>query len=96
MSCAPVMLASTCPVCRRRDPCWACVAEFIATHPGGGTLEEVAALFGVTREAIRVRERKALRKLRHAVARMGLDPDLVAAFTHARGFDACVTGEGDG
>ena len=39
------------------------ISEFLEARPGGGTLEEVASVWGVTRERIRQVEAKALKKL---------------------------------
>lgn len=54
-------LRSRFPVCRSSryadDPA---ARAFVAAHPGGATLEEVGAAFGVTREAIRQIEERAL------------------------------------
>jgi DNA-directed RNA polymerase sigma subunit (sigma70/sigma32) len=46
---------------------------FVAMHPNGATLEEVGAMFDVTRERIRQIEAKAIRKLQAACAAEGLE-----------------------
>ncbi len=43
-----------------RDP-WA--QEFVVSHPGGATLEEIGQVLGVTREAVRQIEERAIRKV---------------------------------
>ena len=45
---------------------------FFAQHPGGATLEEVAAALGVTRERVRQIEEVALRKCRREAKRIGV------------------------
>ncbi len=62
---------------------------FIAAHPGGATLEEIAEVFGVTRWAVGVWERNALAKLRPHAEAAGLE---WSEPTHR----PCVTDEGDG
>ena len=39
------------------------VDAFVAAHPDGGTLEQVASLWGVTRERVRQLEARAVAKL---------------------------------
>lgn len=39
------------------------ITEFLKTHEGGGTLEEVASVWGITRERVRQLEARALEKL---------------------------------
>jgi len=45
------------------DPTWAEVERFIDEHPGGATLEEVGAAFGLTRERVRQIEQRAIAHL---------------------------------
>lgn len=52
-----------------RDP-WA--QQFVLEHPSGATLEEVAHVLGVTREAIRQVEDRAMRKVLREARRLGL------------------------
>lgn len=48
------------------------VEQFIESHPAGGTLEECAGLFGVTRERIRQIEAAAVEKVTTHLRRLGL------------------------
>lgn len=45
------------------DPDEATVQAFISAHQNGGTLEEISALFGCTRERIRQIEARAIAKI---------------------------------
>lgn len=56
-------------LCYENDPE---AQRFVAEHPNGATLEEIAELFGTTRERIRQVEEAALCKLKLAIHR--LDP----------------------
>lgn len=40
------------------------VANFIRNHPGGCTLDDLAPIFGITRERVRQVEAKAVAKVR--------------------------------
>jgi hypothetical protein len=52
--------------------------SFVATHPGGGTLEEVGEMFDLTRERIRQIEERALAKLVDRLRLAGVHPADVA------------------
>lgn len=56
----------------------AAAIEFVETHPGGGTLEEVGELMGLTRERIRQIEERALRKLVDRLKLVGVTASDVA------------------
>lgn len=58
--------------------------QLVAQHPDGMTLEEVGAIFGVTRERVRQIEATALRNLRIRCALVGIEPDDVAAMLATR------------
>lgn len=50
---------------------------FLAQHPGGATLEEVAAALGVTRERVRQIEEIAMRKCRREAERLGVEASAI-------------------
>jgi broad specificity phosphatase PhoE len=52
------------------DDEWA--QEWVARHPGGGTLEEVGAALGVVRERVRQVEESAMAKFRREARRAGV------------------------
>lgn len=53
------------------DDLWA--QTFVAAHPGGATLEEVAAALGIVGERVRQIEEVAMRKCRRAASELGFD-----------------------
>src|SRR6266545_3531253 len=52
------------------EPTWREVFEFIAEHPDGAGLAEIAAAFGMTSERVRQLEQRALAKVRLALRRI--------------------------
>ena len=50
------------------------VEEFIASHPEGGTLEQIAQVLGITRERVRQIITKALQKLSRQCKERGISP----------------------
>lgn len=60
--------------------------RFVEEHPGGATLEEVGAMFGITRERARQIEAKALAKFPHRLALVGnITVDELRAWLASRG-----------
>jgi DNA-directed RNA polymerase sigma subunit (sigma70/sigma32) len=45
------------------DPSESEVSQFIRNHPGGGTIYELAVIFGVTHQRIQQIEKRAMDKL---------------------------------
>jgi DNA-directed RNA polymerase sigma subunit (sigma70/sigma32) len=53
------------------EPSDAEVEQFIAAHPHGGTLEEIGALLGISKQRATQLERAALAKVRRRMAARG-------------------------
>ena len=63
MSACPYRYAEDCGTCRLALPDGGCTLRWVEEHEGGATLEEVAAVFGSSRQAAEQCVRKALMKL---------------------------------
>jgi DNA-directed RNA polymerase sigma subunit (sigma70/sigma32) len=50
------------------DPSDQEVSQFIRDHPGGGTIYDLAAIFGVTHQRIQQIEKRALEKLQRELS----------------------------
>ena len=57
------------------EPTDAEVDQFVATHPGGGTLDDIAAVLGVTRQRAMQLVNRAVAKVKSSLAERHLRLD---------------------